>query len=61
MPVEIFEPLKRYEQQLAKDGIRMTKMDLIRNFSSNVILPHDNMSHVVNALNNASKKKGGLL
>lgn len=56
-PVELIGVIDRFDKQMQTKGIRMNRMDLIRNFSSNVILPHDEIGRVVRTLNEASKKK----
>ena len=46
-----------FQKQLANNGIKMNKTDLMRNFANNVILPRDSIGKVVDVLNEASKKR----
>ena len=58
MPPELESVIfDRFQKQLANNGIKMNKTDLMRNFANNVILPHDDIGKVARVLNEASKKK----
>ena len=57
VPEELVRRINQYESTLAKNNIRMSKVDVMRNFAENAITPLDNVGTFLSVLNKASNKK----
>lgn len=57
VPSELINRINGYEKTLASEGIKMKRIDVMRNFAENAITPRDNIGRVLGVLDRASKKK----
>lgn len=57
IPVELEQRISSYGSILASNGIKMGRMDLMRNFAGEAITPRDSVKTFIGVMNEASKQK----